>query len=172
MRICDTPGCGGKHRAKGLCSRCYNRAMTTAGYVWERKSTPPECMFDGCDKPRYNAEYGLCAGHNQQRKRGQELRPLLTRTPAAVPRRRPRKANPLPKTWEQNAPKPRPVKAQQSALMRTVVFVPPTQPATLAAVLAGLRDRGCEDLAEVLGVAPDQIRAEAARWAWWEGTAA
>ena len=59
-----------------------------------------------------------------------------------------------------------------SALVAETPFVPPTQPVTLAAVLQGLIDRGAEDLAEVLGVAPDQIRAEAARWQWWEGTAA
>ncbi len=170
MRTCSVPGCDRKHRAKSLCSMHYNRAMTTAGYVWVRKSTPPECRFDGCTKPQYNADHGLCAGHNMQRKRGQELRPLQSRTPSATPRRR--KATPLPTTWERDTPKPARVKAQSSALMRTVVFVPPTQPVTLAAVLAGLRDRGAEDLAEALGVSPDQIRAEAARWAWWEGTAA
>ena len=168
MRTCDTPGCGGKHRAKGLCSTCYGRAK---GYKWDDNLTDP-CRFPGCDKFIYNRTTGLCAGHNMQRKRGQELRPLQTRTPSTTPRRRPRKATPLPTTWEQDAPKPARVKAPSSALMRTVVFVPPTQPVTLAAVLAGLIERGCEDLAEVLGVAPDQIRAEAARWAWWEGTAA
>ena len=27
MRICETPGCGKKHRAKGLCSACYLRKL-------------------------------------------------------------------------------------------------------------------------------------------------
>ena len=172
MRICDTPGCGRKHRAKGLCSMHYNRAMTTAGYVWGRKSTPPPCNCDGCDKPQYNTTHQLCAGHNMQRKRGQELRPLRVRSGRKTPRPANRPAKPMPVEWEQTTPAPKPVKAQPAALMRTVVFVPPTDPVTLAAVLQGLIDRGAEDLAEVLGVAPDQIRAEAARWQWWEGTAA
>ena len=75
-RLCTTPGCGRKHRAKGLCSRCYNRAMYAAGYVWERKSEPnlSPCTFPGCDKPNYS--HGLCAGHRMQVRRGQDLRPL------------------------------------------------------------------------------------------------
>lgn len=167
MRICDTPGCGRKHRAKGLCATCYGRAK---GYRWDDNLTGP-CAFDGCTKLAYNRTTNLCVAHDMQRKRGQELRPLRVRGEKAprTPRRRAPKR--LPDSWGQDVPKPR-VKNQDSSLMRTVVFVPPTQPVTLAAVLQGLIDRGAVDLAEVLGVAPDQIRAEAARWQWWEGTAA
>lgn len=43
------------------------------------------CSFDGCVKPRL--QHGLCAGHNQQRRKGQELRPLKFRAPKGMPLR-------------------------------------------------------------------------------------
>lgn len=37
------------------------------------------CSFEGCDRPR--RANGLCSGHNRQRARGQQLRPLEPRRP-------------------------------------------------------------------------------------------
>ncbi len=166
MSACSFPDCGYPHYGHGLCR----------AHLWQEKHGIPlrpvrrltrhrSCGVEGCD--RKHKAHGWCATHLSQWQKGHtpgEPRPRRSKKPAAL--------KSLPSTWEKSSTAPARVKAQQSALMRTVVFVPPTQPATLAAVLVGLRDRGCEDLAEALGVTPDQIRAEAARWAWWEGTAA
>jgi hypothetical protein len=42
----------------------------------------PDCTFDGCTNPQYG--YGLCEGHNQQRRRGSELKPLRSRMKGKV----------------------------------------------------------------------------------------
>lgn len=166
MSACSFPDCGYPHYGQGLCR----------AHLWQQNHGVPlrpvrrltrhrRCGVDGCD--RKHKAHGWCATHLSQWQKGHtpgEPRPRRAKKLAAP--------KPLPSTWEKSSTAPARVKAQPSALMRTVVFVPPTQPATLAAVLVCLRDRGCEDLAEALGVSPDQIRAEAVRWAWWEGTAA
>lgn len=42
----------------------------------------PPCTFDGCGEPQYG--YGLCPGHNQQRRRGRALAPIRKRGPVAT----------------------------------------------------------------------------------------
>lgn len=156
-RICTTPGCGRKHRAKGLCSRCYNRAMYAAGYVWQRKSEPKlsPCTFPGCDKPNYSR--GLCAGHRMQVRRGQELRPLgLPRRDArppkeAKPRKRKKPATPLPKGWDKPAPAPKNGPPTGTGF-HEIPVVTPTDPALIAAAIATLTRHGQLDLAEMLGL--------------------
>ena len=158
MKACTTPGCGRKHRAKGLCSRCYNRAMYAAGYVWERKSEPKRtpCTFPGCDKPNYSR--GLCAGHRMQVRRGQELRPLgLPRRDArppkeAKPRKRKKPATPLPKGWDKPALAPKNGPPTGTGFHGEIPVVTPTDPALIAAAIATLARHGQIDLAEMLGL--------------------
>ena len=155
-RLCTTPGCGRKHRAKGLCSRCYNRAMYAAGYVWERKSEPnlSPCTFPGCDKPNYS--HGLCAGHRMQVRRGQDLRPLGlprrdSRPPKeAKPRKRKKAATPLPKGWERTSAAPK--SPPPGGFQREIPTVPATPPGMARAALATLTRHGQLDLAEMLGL--------------------
>lgn len=157
-RLCTTPGCGRKHRAKGLCSRCYNRAMYAAGYVWERKSEPnlSPCTFPGCDKPNYS--HGLCAGHRMQVRRGQDLRPLgLPRRDArppkeAKPRKRKDSTAGLPKGWNKPAPAPKNGPPTGTCFHGEIPIVTPTDPALIAAALATLTRHGQIDLAEMLGL--------------------
>ena len=75
----------------------------------------------------------------------------------------------MPPGWDSTTPA-RKTKAVDKTFYGVPV-VPPMHPATLAAALIVLRDTGADDLAEVLGVSPDQIRAEADRWLMWEGVA-
>lgn len=167
MSVCSFPDCGYPHYGHGLCrAHLWQQNHGIPLRPVRRQTRGQRCGVEGCDR-RHKA-HGWCATHLSQWQKGYtpgQPRPRRRKqTPAAV--------QPMPATWDQTSARQKATKAQPTALMRTVVFVPPTQPATLAAVLVGLRDRGCEDLAEALGVSPDQIRAEAARWAWWEGTAA
>lgn len=130
-----------------------------------------QCGFEGCSEP--HKAHGWCAAHLRQVERGQTPHRVVKRGPQPrKPRvKAPASSSVLPKDWE----RPATVRKPRTVVDKTfygVPVCPPTDPHTLAAVLLGLRDLGAEDLAEVVGVAPEQIRAEAERWEMWEGTAA
>ena len=140
------------------------------------------CSFPGCDRPHKTR--GLCVAHVRQQERGRELTPIgasrakpaakatkLAVKPAKKAKRQPSAKRPpsvLPDGWDRTTAPREPRRAVDKTFYGVPV-VPPMHPATLAAALVGLRDLGADDLAEVLGVSPDQIRAEADRWLMWEG---
>lgn len=67
--------------AKGWCRAHYTRSRANNGDPGQAairvKVSGRVCCFDGCVN-RHDSN-GLCAGHNYQRKQGQELRPLEAR---------------------------------------------------------------------------------------------
>jgi hypothetical protein len=125
------------------------------------------CDFDGCDR-RHKAR-GLCASHLNQQERGLALRPIRPRA-----RRQPvaKGESPLPKGWLRTGAVKQTGRPPVDSSFGSLPVCPPTDPRTLAVVADRLRAWGADDLAEMVGVAPDQIRAEADRWVMWEGTAA
>lgn len=158
-----------------FCSRPrYSRdGLCRAHADQQRKGTPLRpiaarvraegCAFPGCERP--HCTHGWCVAHYRQWQRGKEMRAIGSRKPAKT---KPPKGT-MPPGWDSTTPA-RKTKAVDKTFYGVPV-VPPMHPATLAAALIVLRDTGADDLAEVLGVSPDQIRAEADRWLMWEGVA-
>mgnify|MGYP000863689765 CR=1 FL=1 len=169
LDFCDRPG----YSAAGYC-RAHSAQV--------RRGQPPRpiqpktrdrrCDYDGCG--RKHKARGLCASHLNQQERGLELRPIQ---PRAGRPRAPQvqgespPASLLPKGWGRSLPRPKPKKPSDDSFYGLPVC-PPTDPRTLAVVADRLRAWGADDLAEMVGVAPDQIRAEADRWLMWEGLVA
>lgn len=93
-----------------------------------------------------------------QVRRGQELRPLgLPRRDArppkeAKPRKREKKATPLPKGWDKPAPAPKNGPPTGTGFHGEIPVVTPTDPALIAAAIATLTRHGQIDLAEMLGL--------------------
>ena len=52
VRTCETPGCEGKHEARGMCAKHYNR--------WRARHGKRKCETPGCGKP--HVARGLCHG--------------------------------------------------------------------------------------------------------------
>ena len=87
-RVCSVVGCDRTHYAKGFCNPHWRR--------WKRNGTPggafihtPRkgiCEFAGCE--RTHSAKGLCATHYAQHRRGNDLAPILERTPEAVAHRK------------------------------------------------------------------------------------
>ena len=77
MRTCEVVEndvkCGKKQYCRGMCPKHYHR--------WRRYGDPlllkqkRTCSFDGCENK--HCARGFCSGHYQQRKRGEELKPLV-----------------------------------------------------------------------------------------------
>ena len=163
---CAFPTCDRARRSRaGLCEahkrqQDRGRELSPIGSYMARFATG--CTVAGCDSP--HRARGLCATHYNSSLAGRPLQVL----PGVKPKKRRSKESPLPAGWGRVS-KPtarRPIGTE----VQEIPIAPPTSPRTLARVLAGLRAAGCEDLADMLGVAPDQIRAEADRWTMWEGT--
>lgn len=171
-RICTFPGCGGDHYGQGLCrAHLWQQTHGVELRPVRRLTRGRLCDFPGCG--RKHKTRGLCGSHDSQRARGVPLTPIQPGTPeertmkpaAVVPSR-------MPPGWGRPAKPPRMPKPAGDKTFLGLPVVAPTDPVTLAAMLAGLRQVGAEDLADVLGVTPDHIRAEAERWHLWRGAAA
>lgn len=70
---CSSGDCDGVVMARGLCSKCYQRAY---------RETLPRCSFDECGRP--SGKSGLCLSHSRMRDRGEDLRPVLDRDSTGV----------------------------------------------------------------------------------------
>lgn len=167
-------GCDGEHYGRGWCR----------AHLWQlnngvplrpvrRRGTTPACTFPECGKPHKGL--GYCSGHLNQLHAGVELHPLGERrprqggnTPTAKPKRA-AKGTVLPPGWNKTAPARKPAPAKPHEMF---VVAPVVAPVTLAACLIGLRDHGNDDLADMLGVSPDQIRDAAERWELFSGKTA
>lgn len=85
-RTCTVGGCEGKHYAKGLCFKHYQRLWRTGSPLGRVKYTDP-CSFDGCSA-QVSAK-GLCLKHYMQehyranRERGRETRRIHYQANAA-----------------------------------------------------------------------------------------
>ena len=77
-RLCEWPGCGRIHQAKGLCAmhyqrRYHGRDMDSPVRAHRKKGEPaPLCVMDGCDQLRMFAN-GLCPRHESRRANGRPL---------------------------------------------------------------------------------------------------
>ena len=98
MRSLTCPGCGCEFTAYAArqrfcgdeCAKEAKRARGRAGHAARMASPKAWCSYEGCcDKPVFNR--GLCNGHNEQRRKGQKLRPLRPRVIGRIPEpKRPR----------------------------------------------------------------------------------
>lgn len=99
---CDrtTRNRGGKYCSGHAEQKRLGRPFTTLRTKRPDHTTPPPCKFDGCDKPSNNL--GLCDGHYEHHRRGQELRPLMPRRASkstAIRNGRGEKHCPICDTW-------------------------------------------------------------------------
>ena len=168
-KVCIFDGCGRPVEATGLCRAHYQQARRGTVLKPVRKVAPRGtqvgCSVPGCDRDHHAK--GLCAAHVHQVQRGQRLRPLGE--PSRTPRKPVKKSVKLPAGWDRPLPARKPAAGKG---MTRVMVVNPTNPLTMAAALAVLRDAGAEDVAEALGLTRDGFRAEVERWALWQGAAA
>jgi len=80
---CSVNGCDREQGTKGMCNPHYRRILQTGstmsykpiGYRRGRKT----CSYEGCERP--HSAHGYCQRHEQLRRQGKELRPLLDTTP-------------------------------------------------------------------------------------------
>lgn len=166
MNSCDFTGCGRRRTRTGLC-RSHQRQLDLGQELHPIMTAALTCTVPGCTHP--HKARGLCSTHyNQKARTGTILPPRIRqKNGRPKPRRQPKPTSNLPKGWDKPATQNRP-KPGIDASVGVIAIVPPTAPITMAACLAGLRDNGCEDLADMLGVTPDHIRDAAARWAQLE----
>lgn len=169
---CQFPECGRPHASHGYCYSHARMLREGRELVPVRAiRAPGTCSEEECDRPA--RAKGLCKNHWQAARRPQKGKPERS-TARRRPGPKPKSASTLPKGWNKPSPAPKvPSKTiDKSGFGLGAVIAAPTNPRTLAAGLIALRDLGCEDLAEALGVTPEHIRAEAERWETWVGEAA
>lgn len=68
MRICSVDGCEDRHSAHGLCAKHNEKRR--------RDTFSGLCSFEGCVAKVGDLKSGLCGGHRQQMRRGEELRAI------------------------------------------------------------------------------------------------
>lgn len=76
MKVCQIPECGGKHRAKGYCTKHYQRLLKHGDVHATARPRGRVCEVEGCEKP-HNAR-GYCSMHYASWERYGD--PLATKT--------------------------------------------------------------------------------------------
>lgn len=68
QRTCSEDGCDGKHVARGLCSKHYQRLRSGSDFVPRPKADPERtCSVEGC--PSYGHLKGMCMKHYHRMRR-------------------------------------------------------------------------------------------------------
>lgn len=71
---CAEPGCERRSVTKGFCNYHRLRAQQGKSSVPSTVKVNPPCAFGGCEY--LSSQTGLCQGHYEQKRMGQELKPL------------------------------------------------------------------------------------------------